>query len=94
MYLRRSQVYDQTPVLDVANVSPAKFKEANVRTNTAASVDVVMAHEKASSIAGGSVAGRSSQVPGYTIPKLPEQDPRKNINILNWKTYKLPARGK
>jgi len=31
---------------------------------------------------------------GYTIPKLPEQDPRKNINILNWKNYKLPARGK
>ena len=54
-----------------------------------------MGHEKASSIAGGSVgAGSASKVPGYTIPKLPEQDPRKNINILNWKQYKLPARGK
>lgn len=36
----------------------------------------------------------SQKVAGYTIPKLPIQDPRKNINILNWKNYKLPARGK
>lgn len=38
--------------------------------------------------------GLVDTVPGYKIPKLPEQDPRKNINILNWKTYRLPARGK
>ena len=31
---------------------------------------------------------------GYKIPKLPEQDTRNNINILNWKNYKLPVRGK
>ena len=36
----------------------------------------------------------ASTLQGYTIPKMPEQDLRKNINILNWKIYKLPARGK
>ena len=30
----------------------------------------------------------------YQIPKQPEQDVRKNINILTWKNYKLPTRGK
>lgn len=46
------------------------------------------------SVTGGDMAEVGSKLPGYTIPKLPEQDPRKNINILNWKNYKLPARGK
>lgn len=36
----------------------------------------------------------SRVVNGYVIPKLPEQDPRKDINIPNWHLYKLPGRGK
>ena len=31
---------------------------------------------------------------GYIIPKLVEQATRKNIGVLNWKIYRLPARGK
>lgn len=30
----------------------------------------------------------------YTMPKNIESEVRKNINILNWKNYKLPVRGK
>lgn len=44
--------------------------------------------------AATSVADNSSLLAGYMVPVLAEQTTRRNINILNWKTYKLPARGK
>ena len=92
-------VYDQSPKmkLDVTNVSPAKFKENNIRMQTAAS-DVLLHQDSIMSVDGRGIGtspkNGNQKVAGYQIPKLPEQDPRKNINILNWKNYKLPARGK
>ena len=85
-------VYDQSPKLegkglDTKHVQAANFRERNVRINTAAS-DLLLQD----SIDGG--GSDSARLPGYKIPKLPEQDLRKNINILNWKIYRLPARGK
>lgn len=102
-HLRKSMVYEKSPgaTLGLPDAQPSQSKDKyQVRMNTAAS-EVVLTQENQGSAGGagsvrggGSTADTSSMLPGYRMPKLAEQDPRKNINILNWKNYKLPARGK
>jgi len=76
-------------MLDTKNITAASFHEDNPRIHTA-TTDLLLQDSVASV---GSFRQRE-KVQGYTYPKLPEQDARKNINILNWKIYNIPARGK